>query len=169
MARERPRGRRTASPPDASTPRGGGSGEYFPSIKKGVGRPRFDPTAERRRIVEAVAGFGACHADICLLILNLNRGKPIDEKTLRKHFARELEVGSIKANVAVVKALYENATKGDTTAQIWWTKCRMGWKDTSRIDAPAPVVNINLSEYSDEQLDAIEAALEAIERAKNLH
>ena len=42
----------------------------------------------------------------------------------------------------------------------------MGWKDTSRNDVPPPVVNINLSEYSDEQLDAIEAALKALERAK---
>ena len=101
-----------------------------------------------------------------MLVVNPSRAKPIDEKTLHKKFDRELDIGSIKANAAVVKALYTKAIKGNVTAQIWWTKCRMGWKDTSRIDAPAPVANINLFEYSDEQLDAIEAALEALERAK---
>jgi len=113
-----------------------------------------------------LAGLGLCHHDICLLIINPNTNKPLSEKTLRKKFTRELDIGSVKTNAAVVKALYIKATKGDVTAAIWWTKCRMGWKDTSRNDVPPPVVNINLSEYSDEQLDAIEAALEALERAK---
>lgn len=133
---------------------------------KRPGQTPFVPTKDQRTTVEMMAGFGLCHRDICLVVINPNTARPVSEKTLRKKFNHELDVGSIKANAAVVTSLYKNATKGDTTAQIWWTKCRMGWKDTSRIDAPAPVVNINLSEYTDEQLDAIEAALEALNRAK---
>jgi hypothetical protein len=49
------------------------------------GRPAFQPSEEQRRIVEAMVGFGIPEAEIRGLIRNAN-GKPIDEKTLRKHF-----------------------------------------------------------------------------------
>src|ERR1700719_2735659 len=104
----------------------------------------FTPTKDQRTTVEMMAGFGIHLHDICLVVVNPDTKKPITEKTLRKKFPRELETGAVKANAAVVTSLYKNATQGDTTAQIWWTKCRMGWKDTSRQDAPAATVTINL-------------------------
>ena len=34
----------------------------------------------------------------------------------------------------VAQALYTNAVKhNNVAAQIWWTKARMGWKDTSNV------------------------------------
>jgi len=53
-----------------------------------MSRRAFKPTAEPRRIVEAMIGYGIPEAEIYLLIKNPETGKPIDLETLRKHFAR---------------------------------------------------------------------------------
>jgi hypothetical protein len=59
-------------------------------------RRAFNPTAEPRGNVEAMIGYGIAEADICLLIKNPETGKPIDLKTLRRHFAREIATGVTK-------------------------------------------------------------------------
>ena len=88
----------------------------------------YKPTDEQRRQVLMMTGFGIIQDDIAT---SLNITKP----TLHKHFRRELDTGMIEANVRVAKALYENATRhNNTTAQIWWTKARMGWKSTDVIE-----------------------------------
>jgi hypothetical protein len=128
-------------------------------------RPRFEPTAQQRQLVEMTAGFGLCHRDICLLVTNPRTQRPIDEKTLRKMFRSELDTGAVKANMAVAKSLWRKAINGDVTAAIWWTKCRMGW--TAQSEAPAgPTVNFNFAALTDEQLEAAEAALEILDRVQ---
>jgi hypothetical protein len=42
-----------------------------------------------------------------------------------------LDVGKAKASAQVAKSLFNKAMKGDTTAQIWWTKAQMGWGETN--------------------------------------
>lgn len=111
----------------------------------------FQPTDDQRRQVLTMTGFGLRQDEICTSLL-------IDKKTLHKHFRRELDTGMTEANVRVAQALYTNATKNmNVAAQIWWTKTRMGWKDTSVVenkgdntlhvdfrwaDAPPPVPTI---------------------------
>jgi hypothetical protein len=59
----------------------------------------------------------------------------ISRPTLEKHFRRELDTGATEANLRVVQSLYNNATKNmSVQAQIWWTKTRMGWKDSSELN-----------------------------------
>jgi hypothetical protein len=65
-----------------------------------------------------------------------------------KAFRRELDVGATKANAKVAESLFKQATNGNVTAQIWWTKCRMGWKEppaavqlSGRLDSAIEVVN----------------------------
>jgi hypothetical protein len=90
--------------------------------------PKFHATDEHRRQVMMLAGFGFTHT-IIGNFLN------IDEKTLRKFFRRELDIGPTEANLRVANALYKNATtNGNVTAQIFWMKSRMGWRDR---DLPA--------------------------------
>lgn len=96
-------------------------------------KPSHKPSAEDRKQVEMLAGLGIPQEQICLLIQG-----GIDDKTLRKHYASELVSGVAKANSQVSKSLFQKATSGDTTAQIWWTKTRMGWKDTSRLEHTGP-------------------------------
>jgi hypothetical protein len=91
-----------------------------------AGRPEFKPTDKQRAEVKALVAFGIIEPDIAIYI-------GCDPKTLRKYFRQELKVGAIEANAAVAKRLFQKATKdGDTTAMIWWTKCRMRWTEVRR-------------------------------------
>lgn len=87
------------------------------------GRPEHKPTEKTRALVEALSGFGATEPYISSEI-------KVGEKTLRKYYAAELAKGHEKANVQVAQALFKNAIKGNVSAQIFWAKTRMGWKET---------------------------------------
>lgn len=94
------------------------------------GRPPFQPTEEQRRIVNVMAAGGFQQVAIAHAL-------GISDNTLRKYFAEELEVGGAKAHATVVANLYKQATKDDprsTPAAIFWTKTRLGWKDTSQVE-----------------------------------
>ena len=81
------------------------------------------PTDESRRMVESTSGLGLPHESIACLV-------GIDDKTLRKHYRNELDMGKAKANGQIAKTLFTKATSGDTTALIWWTKTQMRWAET---------------------------------------
>ena len=101
------------------------------------GKPRFKPTDEQRKHVAIISGLGLRQDQICLLVENPYTGKPIDEKTLRLYFSAELEVGVAEAHKEVAQSLYDKAT-GDgnqaVTAAIWYSKCRMGWKERQVVE-----------------------------------
>jgi hypothetical protein len=98
------------------------------------GRPEFKPTPAQRRLVKDCKGFGLRHEDIRQLVINPTTDAPVDHLTLEKHFRCELDEGAIRANAAVAKSLYQQATgggdwrKANITASIWWSKCRMHWR-----------------------------------------
>lgn len=140
-----------------------------------VGRPEFEPTEEQRHQVATMSGYGIPYAKICAVILN-KQGNPIDTKTLMKWFRRELDVGMVNADVPVAETLFQKCVgrpaeydqagncireevKPDTTALIWWTKCRMGWKEVSKQrddgagDGGASVTVNILATLTDDQLD----------------
>lgn len=113
-----------------------------------MARRRFEPTDEQRRQVEAFAAFGIPQEDMALLILNPETGRPIDLKTLRAAFRVELDTGMSKANAKVAESLFAQAVGAPAqydasgnciraeqprvvSATIYWTKARMGWKETS--------------------------------------
>jgi hypothetical protein len=81
------------------------------------------PTDESRRMVESTSGLGLPHEQIAILV-------GIDDKTLRKYYRTELDLGKAKANGQIAKTLFSKATSGDTTALIWWTKTQMRWAET---------------------------------------
>jgi len=86
---------------------------------------RDDVVAHR---VKAMTGYGIVQADVAKWLM-------IDTKTLRKHYKQELDTGAIEANARVVQSLYKNAVENENvTAQIWWTKARMGWKGTDVLE-----------------------------------
>ncbi len=97
--------------------------------RKGVtnnpnGQPKHKPTDAQRKTVETLSGFGIPQLDIA-------REIGINDETLRKWYRNELDGGITKANAQIAQSLYNKATGGDTTAMIWWTKSRMGWKETN--------------------------------------
>ncbi len=90
-----------------------------------MARPRFQPTPEQRRTVEAMAAYGVREEEIAGSLGEAG----IDPKTLRKHFRRELDIGATKANATVAQTLYKLATSGKHPgATIFWLKSRAGGK-----------------------------------------
>ena len=90
--------------------------------KAGPGQPPHAPTDQTRQLVQMMAGCGIPQMQIAPLV-------GISDETLRKYYRRELDRGLIEANAKVAEALFKQAIGGDTTAAIWWTKARMGWRE----------------------------------------
>jgi hypothetical protein len=91
----------------------------------------FQPTGEQRRTVRAMSGCGVPHDDIATML-------EIDPKTLRKHFRRELDRGSIEATAKVGQSLFRMATEGNNvTAAIFWMKARAGWREKHDVNLSA--------------------------------
>lgn len=78
---------------------------------------------QTRKLVESSSGLGLPHEQIAILV-------GIDDKTLRKHYRAELDMGKAKANGQIAKTLFSKAIAGDTTSLIWWTKAQMRWSET---------------------------------------
>ena len=86
----------------------------------------FEPTAEQRKTVRALAGFGVPQDQIADYI-------GIDPKTMRKHFREELDRGSLEATAKVAQSLFQMATEGkNVAAAIFWMKARGGWREVTR-------------------------------------
>ena len=101
-------------------------GAEIVEIKKKVGRPPHQPTDQTKHLVEEAVGMGLEQVKIAQLM-------DIAPKTLRRCYRYELDVGVIKANLSVAKALHKRATSGnDTIAKIFWLKARAGWVDTPK-------------------------------------
>ena len=94
-----------------------------------MARPRFTPTEEQRSTVRRLAALGIRQADIAEMI-GLR-----SEKTVRKHFRRELNRGVAEANRQVAQSLYRLATGGKCpAASMFWLKCRAGWRERREFD-----------------------------------
>ena len=91
------------------------------------GRPGYKPTEDDRRTVSLMCAVGIPHEGIALCIGDSG----IDDKTLRKHFPRELATSKIKAHTKVGGVVFQEAMKGQGWACNLYSKTQMGWKDTS--------------------------------------
>jgi hypothetical protein len=65
------------------------------------GRKTFVPTPEQRQKVKALAGSGMPQEQICQLVINPQTDKPLDEKSLRTHFKREIATGEIELHALI--------------------------------------------------------------------
>jgi hypothetical protein len=125
------------------------------------GRPPHRPTAYWRGQVNAYASCGTPHADIAAVI-------GTDAKTLRKHYAGELDYAAIKANAAVGRTAFLMAVGGPRrvwqkavpSMTIFWLKTRMGWKDAMQVQHTGAVSLYDYSKLSDEELARLIALLE---------
>ena len=97
--------------------------------RKKAGHPAFKPTDDERKLVEQMTACGIPQESQCLVIRD-----GIDDKTLRKHFRRELDTAATKANAKVAGTLFNKAMGGDTTAIIWGTKTRMKWSERQEVE-----------------------------------
>lgn len=129
--------------------------------REGAGRKPFEPTEQERKQVEALSGYGLPYEQIAVLIRD---GIHID--TLRTHFSSELATGKAKANAQVGKGMFQKAMAGDTTAQIWWSKCQMGWKEppkqlehTGANGGAISVASVDFKGLSDAELAQMQALM----------
>ena len=87
-------------------------------------QPAHKPTAEYRRMVEAMSAYGIPQDDIALVI-------QVDRNTLAKYYRRELDEATAKANAKVAERLYDRAINGDVKAMMFWLERRGGdaWRN----------------------------------------
>jgi hypothetical protein len=90
-------------------------------------RPEHEPTDAQRLEAQSYAAVGVPHDQIGLLL-------GISKPTLIKHYRRELDIGKARANSAVGKSLFKQATSGNTAAAIFWMKAQAGWRETQVIE-----------------------------------
>jgi hypothetical protein len=87
------------------------------------GRPPYVPTDKDRRVVEMMAGWSIPEERVAKVL-------GIDPKTLRKHFAEELEVGHARLEAQLAQNLLRIAQGHDRQsliATIFALKSRFGW------------------------------------------
>ena len=92
-----------------------------------MSRHPHDPTKVNRELVSLHSTMGTDQATIADLL-------GIDEKTLRKHYRRELDLSTAKANATIGGVLYNKAKAGDTASMIFWLKTRGRWRETVQVD-----------------------------------
>lgn len=84
---------------------------------------KHEPTVETRSTVQALASVGTPQEDIAKII-------GISSKhTLIKHYRKELDTAMTMANATIAQTLFKQAKNGNTSAAIFWLKCRAGWND----------------------------------------
>src|SRR5690349_9012956 len=105
-----------------------------------MARTPLVPTKEQSITVAVMVACGVPQTEIVRQLPNPQTGQPIDLKTLRKAFRRELDEGKRVANAMVARSLFKKAT-GDgpqsVAAAIFWLKTQAGWKETERIELSA--------------------------------
>ena len=82
--------------------------------------------------MESLSGFGIPQEEIARLV-------GIDPKTLRFHYADQLELGGIKATAKVAQNLFTLAckpTREGLSAAIFWLKVRAGWVEPRPWEEP---------------------------------
>lgn len=133
-----------------------------------AGRPPFEPTAEERKLVLALASYGIPQPHMCLLVKRpkgkSGELKPISEPTLRKHFRAELDEGepSVIAKVAdsLVKTALDRKHPGHVVAARFFLKARAGWRETDRVTHDGAVdFNFDFAGATDEELAVLEKFL----------
>jgi hypothetical protein len=113
------------------------------------GRPPHVSTEESRNLVESLSGFGIPQDEISKLI-------GIDPKTLRLHYAEQIELGGIKATAKVAQNLFNMACKPNREglqAAIFWLRVRAHWSEYT----PRPPADEPLGKKAVAELEAVTA------------
>jgi hypothetical protein len=97
-----------------------------------MGRPRFQPTEEHRRIVKAMTGYGLKQEDIATM---LGLRSP---NTLRKHFSEEIRRGAIEATAQVAQTCFKMAKSGQHPQMTkFWLATRARWREGPAVEPSA--------------------------------
>jgi hypothetical protein len=117
------RQREAASPPPSRT-----------QSQAKPGRPQYEPNDKDRTIVRLLCAGGITQERIAVAI-------GISEKTLRRHYKREILVGATEIDAQAIGALVgamRGGGKQAVAAAKWWTQSRMGWVEKILVDDGKP-------------------------------
>jgi hypothetical protein len=108
-----------------------------------AGRRPYEPTPADRATVKALVAAGVTEARICPCIGSYG----IAEKTLRKHFKRELKTARSEVTALAMSKLLAGIQVGEAWAIKLWMMAREGWTEQARIlqEGGGTVVNVNVS------------------------
>ncbi len=116
---------------------------YKPPRKRG--RPRYEAKEQDGNIVYSYSAYGATNEDIAAVL-------GIDNKTLTKYYAKELQSGRATAKNTIAQRLYNIAVgkepikdektgkilvegvRPNLSALIFLAKTRLGWKETQIVE-----------------------------------
>jgi len=117
-----------------------------------IGRKPWEPTAEDLSKMEALAARGLTEEQIA-------RSLGIHPDTLRRkkkvyaEVVEAIQTGKAKGIADIANELYQSAKEGNTTAQIFFLKCRADWVEASRLEISGlDGKPIQLTAMTDEQL-----------------
>ena len=107
------------------------------------GRPAFRATKDQRRLVESMVAIGIEQDHIGEILVSDKYPKGISDETLRRHFKREIRLGTSRANVKVAGNLFAIATAypplpGTVTAAFGWMNNRGGWTNRHSVEGGDP-------------------------------
>lgn len=105
--------------------------------------PRLRLTSEVLQTVEDAASRGLTDRQIGEL-LGVSRATICRRKIDNEAFETSIKKGRARGIEQVANALFEQALSGNTTAAIFFLKCRGGWTERFNLDEflPAPVINL---------------------------
>lgn len=96
----------------------------------------------------------------------------IDEGTVRKHYAHELDTYAAQVDGQLAQTAVNRALAGDPAMLIFLCKVRMGWKETSKLEIDAKlnqevavVVKTLMKEYTTEEIKHVLEVMEPIEES----
>lgn len=117
---------------------------------------KHEPTPESRAVVQELSAFGIPQDRIAERL-------GISSRTLREHYAEQVDHGKEHANLSVYKTAFDLATSGECPAMtMFWCKTRMGWKETNVVEHSGGIQHYDLSKLTDEQFRAVEAAINTV-------
>jgi hypothetical protein len=130
-----------------------------------VSRPQYKPKDYDRGRVSVWAESGTPQPVIAHLL-------GIATVTLRAHFAQELTLGSEAASAEIAGRLYSIAmgkhgasVRDQLLAQMFWLKCRKGWKDHNTVTIQNPDGTKLFEDWPNAKLAAVtRRALEVLEK-----
>ena len=115
---------------------------------------KHEPTPETRLQVKTLASVGTPQDQIAIVV-------GITKNTLLKYYRKELDTAMTMANAKVAQSLFQQATAGNTSAAIFWLKCRAGWFDKQTVE----MTGANGEPLNPEQVTHVVATPEQIRQA----
>ena len=88
--------------------------------------------------VERLSGIGLSNKEVANA-MGIHEATLYRRKQDSASFASALKKGRAKAAADIANAVYENAMKGNITAQIWYEKTRRGLSDKVQIDGDVEI------------------------------